>query len=64
MEAIDIEYYDVTLDCPEKTVPRYKTLTCGIDFFSYMLFVVSSKFYSLLTCSVVLFSWMFGGNVL
>lgn len=33
MEAIDIEYYDVTLDCPEKTVPRYKTLTCGIDFF-------------------------------
>ena len=29
MEANDIENFDVVLDCPGRTVPSYKTLTCG-----------------------------------
>ena len=33
MEAKDIENFDFVLDCPERTVPSYKTLTCGKVYF-------------------------------
>lgn len=29
MEAQDIGNYDLILDCPEKTIPSYKTVSCG-----------------------------------
>jgi hypothetical protein len=29
MEAQDVGNYDLVLDCPEKTIPSYNTVSCG-----------------------------------
>lgn len=30
MEATAVDNYDVTLECPDNTIPSYKTTSCGI----------------------------------
>lgn len=38
MEMKDIENFDVVLQCPERTMPSYKTTSCGIFFFFKTIF--------------------------
>lgn len=40
LEMKDIENFDVVLQCPERTMPSYKTTSCGNFFFKIIILQV------------------------
>jgi hypothetical protein len=38
MEATDIDNFDVVLECPENTIPSYKTTSCGESYLSRRIY--------------------------
>lgn len=57
MEMKDIENFDVVLQCPKKTVPSYKTTSCGnFPLQNNDLYIYYSTHYKILT--ICMFSFL------